>query len=347
MTESELKELRSFRRAKKNGHLKRKYRKRYRVLRRKFRREATAEQKRGEKLRDRFNKVAWKMGRPDPAPRVTDPHAIPPKRHIDLGLPIKDEVLLAHKQRKKDAKKFEPESFGPDLLRLFNVEWVEWTKTGKDGKMFVYVRKTPDKGLLPQFGPKQATHKLVPTMWAEEDVKRTREQIPDRETRTNKKGKVTTVGYEGFAHAVALIPLHRHVPEVKLKIKHPLSRWSHKWPPYKTEWDISKKYRSLLEYARITGVFRKLKKRITLMDHKACDAMLKDFIKASRWLRQERSKDPKNKAFWKKYKRKNKKESKAVVKVQAPKGFLDHFNENERKIIGEALTEHMRRRQVR
>ncbi len=336
MTPVEIKEFHRLRRVKRLVGLDKARKARYRVLKRKFKHDLTAKQRRLEKLRESLHKTEAKMGVSEPPPRIAPKEK--KERHVDMGIPIKDEVAVHLAERKAALKKRQAEvqSFGPDLLYLFNVQCVDFLKQQKDGTF------------KPVTWPKQATHKLMPTMWAEErDVQL--QLLPDRESQTNKPGKLISTGYEGRAHAVALIPMKRPVPKAELEIVRPLSRWSKRWPPYKTEWEIRQKRIALLEYARLTGVYRKKGKSIMLLAHKECDALLKEFIKASRALRLKQSKDPKMKAFWAKRKAAlaAEKEQKEKPQPPKPKTFLDHFNKNERKIISEALTASLKARQLR
>jgi hypothetical protein len=340
MTPKEIKEYRHLRKVKKTLGLNAERKKRYRHLKIRFKKELTLKERRMEKLRSAYNKVSTKMGLADPAPRVSRKEEAP--RHIDMGLPIKDEVQVHLKQRLANIakQKAQVEAFGPDLLHLFNVEHVD------------FVKKMPDGRIVPVTWPKQATHKLMPTLWPDKlDRTKMVELIPDRENRTNLFGKIISTGYDGIAHAVALIPMKKPVPTSDLVLARPLSRWSKRWPPYKTEWEISQKRRALLEYASHTGVFRKMKPVIVGLNHEQCNALLKEFIKASWQMRAEMKKDPKMKAFWKKRKaalaeKKKQESAKPKAQPEKPKTFLEHFSPNERKIISEALTGAVKYRQL-
>ena len=185
--------------------------------------------------------------------------------------------------------------------------------------------------------PKYATHKIVCTI-----EHKAEDEEPDFNARRPHKDSSKI---EGFAEAVAAIPLRRELKSSKLKITRPLPKAVKNWPPYRVDYSLKKKRKCLGEYARQTGCHRRYWPRIREFDSATCDAWLKEFVRASRYLREENRLKNKGKlGFWDKLKLKE--EKKKAPEPVRKQGLLEKFTKDERKAIGHALTEVIKARQI-
>lgn len=136
--------------------------------------------------------------------------------------------------------------------------------------------------------PSEATHHLNPTWWDTEANKtpseRWRAPVP------------------GNARAVCAVPIKHVYRAAKIKVRRSLPKCVAKWPPYRIEFSEKSKRMVLLQYASLCGVFRQFHAKIKKMESKACDAFLKDIVKASRYFRSKQKADPETKAYWEKRK---------------------------------------------
>jgi hypothetical protein len=167
---------------------------------------------------------------------------------------------------------------------------------------FMYARKDPKTGhWRPLDWPKRATHKLIATSWYddEEEIKRQK----------GRRAVFHPTGHEGKALSVAAIPLKIKLRKGVLRITRTLPRSAKRWPVYRVDWiKLSKKHQALRTFATMTGCVRRYSKRIKALTHAECDAMAREFIRSSRWLRMQNRKNGDGKQFWSKFNEETKKE---------------------------------------
>lgn len=136
--------------------------------------------------------------------------------------------------------------------------------------------------------PRQATHHLKASLWDEK--KNLTRSEGDREVDPSK------------ARAVCAIPMKRKYRASHLKIARPLPRSARRWPVYKCEAPLTSKRNILLQYATLTGCNLRYRGLIKLSDDAECDALLKEFVAASRHLRAKWKRTGKYDEFWAKRK---------------------------------------------